>query len=107
MSYMKAYNERIAKQDAGGAALKPLWDAWARACRAEEKAKEAYYDAAAASGVQLCDSCSKPMPGYDTSRECDGCHLPWGWDTPEGRKAREREELDAKIAALQAQRAKL
>ena len=88
-------------------ALRPLWDAWARAGVALTAARKAYNDAASAQNIALCYRCSKPMPDYDVSSECDGCHLEWGWSTPEGRAKRERAELDAQIASLQARRAKL
>lgn len=94
------YNEATEK-------LRPLWDAWAEAADAQRAAKTAYERAASAAGVQLCSFCAKPMPDYDSSMHCDGCHQPWGWDTPQGRRERRAAELDAELARLRAERKKI
>lgn len=87
--------------------LRPLWDAIADAKTALEAAENAYVRAAKVAGVDICHSCNKPMPDYDSSMNCDGCHLPWGWDTPKGRRDRRAAELDAELARLRAEREKI
>lgn len=87
--------------------LKPLWDAWGEAEAARREARKAYENAAANAGLRLCSHCAKPMPEYDSSMQCDGCYLPWGWFTPEGLRKQRAADLDAKIVALQKERAAL
>jgi hypothetical protein len=94
-------------QEQASALLRGEWDAWAEALQTAADAREAYYAKARASNVRLCADCAKPMPGYDNSQSCDGCHLPWGWDTPQGRRDRRAEQLDAEIERLRAERSKL
>jgi hypothetical protein len=85
--------------------LRPLWDALLAAEAVEYTSKETYRKAARAAGLRVCEYCQKIMPDYDHSRTCDGCGLPWGWDTQQGRRDRQAEQLDAKIAKLQQERA--
>jgi hypothetical protein len=84
--------------------LRGPWDAWTAARVAAEDARKAYYAAANTGAIQICSHCCKPMPGGDSSSTCDGCHLPWGWSTPQGRRDRRANELDAQIEALRKER---
>ncbi len=102
MGVSDSYNARVTKQDGAWDLLRPEQRAWNKAHEECQAAKKAYLAKAEANGLRLCDHCAKPMPGYDSSQNCDGCHLPWGWATSEGRKARRAAALKAEIAARQA-----
>lgn len=81
--------------------------AWVEASAALEVAREAYLAKAAAHDIDLCTHCTKPMPEFDHSQQCDGCHLPWNWATPQGERELRAAELDARLEQLKAERAKL
>lgn len=81
--------------------------AWVEAEAARRSARDAYFAKARANQIRLCDCCAKPMPEYDHSMQCDGCDAPWNWATPKGRREMRAAELDAELARLQAERAKL
>ena len=87
--------------------LKDAWDTWERALVKVEEAKSLYFRIAGASKIRLCLSCNKPMPTWDHSQTCDGCDLPWGWDSAQGRRDRRAAELDSEIERLRAERSKL
>lgn len=84
--------------------LAAQWDAWCDAHEAAKSAGRCYEQLAQTLGIPLCQSCNKPMPEYDHSQECDGCHLPWGWNTPAGQRELRAAELDRKLAQLQKER---
>lgn len=95
------------KYNEATAMLSPAWEAYRESVAAVERAKAFYFKTAESGSVRVCTHCSKPMPDYDNSWRCDGCHLPWGWDTPQARRDRRAAELDAEIKRLSAERAEL
>lgn len=107
MSHQKDWEARLEIQRSAPKTLRDAWDDWADACQAADLAKKAYFAAATGAGIKLCTCCAKPMPEYDNSQTCDGCHLGWGWDTPQGRRDRRAAELDEQLERLRAERAKL
>lgn len=104
---MSNYDTRYQRQKDAITTLKPAWDAY-HAKKAEASAAwKVYTDAAESGHIDLCCKCRKPMSPGDGSSECDGCHLPWGWCTAEGRKNHRLMEIDAQIAALNAEKDRL
>jgi hypothetical protein len=80
--------------------LSEPWNEWKEAQERSRAAHKAYLDAVRQVPVQICQRCEKPMPDYDHSNECDGCHLDWGWATPQACRDRRAAELDAEIERL-------
>lgn len=87
--------------------LKPFWNEWVEAERRMIAARERYRLEARNAEARICDHCLKPMPDDDTSRYCDGCHLPWGWATPQGQRELRAAQLDRQLEALQKEREEL